>query len=396
MKTKILVSIEHHFVRCPDGVYTDLAFGYDYWQEQLDVFDEVIVLARVRKSESIPEEMFRSDGDGVSFLDLYDYKGFFSLLIWWPLVFIQCKKALKITDNYLLRGGFVSILLWVWLKIYRRDYAMEYVTRVIEGISTEGKGFYKAFYRIIGIVLEYICCLQARGAKQASYTSNYLSRHYPTKDKSSCFVFSGVRISDEVITAPRDLASFNKNPFVIVSIGRMELQKGHEWLVRTAVELSQRRDIPDWLINLVGPGSQVEPLRKLVKACNLEGKVNVLGGVKWGVELFKYIDNAHLFVLPSLTESMPRALIEGMARGIPAIGSNVGGIPELLPEEDLVPVSNAKMLTVKIVDCMMDVDRLIAMSARNYERALDYKIEKTKMKKLAFWESIKSNKQYAI
>lgn len=47
---KLLVVLEHHFVRCPKGVFTDLAFAYDYWQEFLKVFDEIIVTTRVENS----------------------------------------------------------------------------------------------------------------------------------------------------------------------------------------------------------------------------------------------------------------------------------------------------------------------------------------------------------
>ena len=47
------------------------------------------------------------------------------------------------------------------------------------------------------------------------------------------------------------------------------------------------------------------------------------------------LDDANLFVLASRTEGLPRAVIEAMARGLPCVGTRVGGIPELLDSRAL-------------------------------------------------------------
>lgn len=387
---RLLVALEHHFVRCNEGVFTDLAFAYDYWQEYLEVFDEVIVTARVKWSDQKPGGMLRADGDGVSFFGISNYLGIKSFLIRLPLTFWQTFKATRHADCYLLRAGNVGMLVWINLLLTgKQRYAFECMAHIKEGIATERPRTFS--YNIISKLSDRICRTQAKGAICSSYTSEFLRNTYPGKKRELEFVFSGVRLSPEVITSPRPKEFFEKLPFRFISIGRVERQKGHAWLINAASELAKRKDIPDWKLDIVGPGSQVNVLRQQVQLLELDGKVKIVGGVPWGPELFSCIDSSFLFVLPSLTEAMPRALIEAMARGIPAIGSNVGGVPELLAKEELVEVGDVTALADRMAKYMTNPDKLAEMSASNFKRAQDFRIETTRAIKMAFWRRISGN-----
>ena len=65
-------------------------------------------------------------------------------------------------------------------------------------------------------------------------------------------------------------------------------------------------------------------------------------------------------------------MIEAMARGLPCIGSRVGGIPELLDRTDLVGADDVGGLAGKISEVLSDPQRLRSMSVRNWRRAGDY------------------------
>jgi len=101
------------------------------------------------------------------------------------------------------------------------------------------------------------------------------------------------------------------------------------------------------------------------------------------------LDRADLFILPSRQEGLPRAMIEAMARSLPCIGSTVGGIPELLPSEDLVPPGDVVALASKIREVVTDSERIARMSARNLETAKEYRDEVLRERRNHFYRYVR-------
>jgi glycosyltransferase involved in cell wall biosynthesis len=80
-----------------------------------------------------------------------------------------------------------------------------------------------------------------------------------------------------------------------------------------------------------------------------------------------------------------------VARGCPCIGSNVGGIPELLAPDDLVPPNDPKALAQKIMEVTSDPVRIKAMSERNLARAKQFDPEALRDARLAFYRYVKDH-----
>lgn len=78
-----------------------------------------------------------------------------------------------------------------------------------------------------------------------------------------------------------------------------------------------------------------------------------------------------------------------MARGLPAIGSDVGGIPELLMPEALVPPADEHALASKILDLAADPRKLEQLSKRNFEESLKYRHEIMSEKRVRFYRIFK-------
>jgi glycosyltransferase involved in cell wall biosynthesis len=105
------------------------------------------------------------------------------------------------------------------------------------------------------------------------------------------------------------------------------------------------------------------------------------------------LDHADLFIMPSRTEGLPRALLEAMARGLPCIGSAVGGIPELLPPEDLFPAGDPLALARKIQEVLADSAGMQRMATHNLKRASDYHETILRERRLAFYRFVREQTQ---
>jgi glycosyltransferase involved in cell wall biosynthesis len=118
-------------------------------------------------------------------------------------------------------------------------------------------------------------------------------------------------------------------------------------------------------------------------------RVTFRGQLPAGPEVRAELDQADVFLLPSRTEGLPRALVEAMARGLPCVGSTVGGIPELLPAEDMVPPGDAGALASKIREVVTDPARMARMSERNLRAAQDYRQDVLQPRRDAFYRHVR-------
>lgn len=97
-----------------------------------------------------------------------------------------------------------------------------------------------------------------------------------------------------------------------------------------------------WSLHLIiiGEGQERYRLEKLISQKRLDGRIILLGQIE---DARKYLRAFDIFVLPSRTEAFPYALLEAGAAGVPIIASEVGGIPEIIPDAEyglLVPPEN--------------------------------------------------------
>lgn len=118
--------------------------------------------------------------------------------------------------------------------------------------------------------------------------------------------------------------------FMVITVARLEKVKGVNFLIGAlaGADLRGRSDIQLWII---GDGSERKNLENLVGELHLEEKVKFLGQIP-NEKIPEYLALADCFVLPSLREGFGIAILEAMAAKVPVIGTNVGGINDIVKD----------------------------------------------------------------
>lgn len=365
----VVVTLEHRFDRTPDGrVWTQTTFPYSFWTRYLQVFDSVRVVARVRDVANVPSDWKEADGEGVSFTAVPYYIGPWQYLLKAWQVRQSARNAVNANDAVILRvGSTIASPIQSMLRQTGRPYAVEVVADSYDVFAPGSvKHPLRQFFRWSFPRQLRQHCVQASAA--AYVTKEALQRRYP------CPNFS-VGVSD-VDLPERALVSSSRLPrqggtLNLIFVGTMaQLYKAPDVSIDAVAACVQ--DGIDLKLTLIGDGKHRSELEAKAKSLGLGERISFLGQLSGGDGVMAQLDLADLFVLPSHQEGLPRAMVEAMARGLPCIGSTVGGIPELLPPEDLVPPGDVAALASKIREVATNPERMARMSARNLEKATEY------------------------
>jgi len=131
-------------------------------------------------------------------------------------------------------------------------------------------------------------------------------------------------------------------PPVILSIGRLTIAKDYPTLITAFARVRQRYDAR---LVILGEGEERERLQRLVRDLRLKNDVWLPGSVE---PPYPYVARASVFVLSSIWEGLPTAMIEALALGVPVVTTDCpGGAREILDGGrygELVPVGDAEAM----------------------------------------------------
>jgi len=406
---KLLITLDFRFTRTPDGkIWSRTCYGLPFWDRYLKVFDGVKVVARAERKEVVDHRYRPVVGPGVEFVEIPYYLGPWQYAQVRGRVRGAVRAALSSGDAVLCRVGsrLADDLLPVLWK-QRRPYGLEVVGDPYEMFAPGSvKHPLRPFFRYLSTrTLKEQC---TRAAAVSYVTERALQRNYPPRNEGFAVGVSDADLeATHFSTAPRvfttgysstdpspeDYAPLpqrysSATPPRLVFVGSLEqMYKGQDVLIR-AVSLLFRRAFPVEL-RIIGEGRHRSELEELTRSLSLNDAVKFLGELPAGIAVRSELDNASLMVLPSRTEGLPRVIVEAMARGVPCIATTVGGIPELLHADDLVLPNNPQALADKIQEVICDPSRLSQMSARNLQKAQEFRPEVLEKKRTEFYECLR-------
>lgn len=168
--------------------------------------------------------------------------------------------------------------------------------------------------------------------------------------------FYGTRIKDSRCKVIPNAVETQTEPLkwedredIIVSTGRLNKVKNYPMLIKAYSRLG--KEAKNYKLIIYGAGSERKKLEKMIKELNLEEQVK-LAGRKNNIE--EYVSRCKIFVLTSLYEGMPNALMEAMSLGLACVSTDcpTGG-----PKDLIKPEYNGILISTENVDQLTDVLR---------------------------------------
>lgn len=386
----IVVSLDHRFNLTQDGkLWTETTFAYPFWLRYLEVFDNVYVLARA-KGVSKPNPHWKHVNEkGVSFVNIPYYVGPWQYLINAQKVIRTVRGALKPERAIIMRvSSQIAAVLLPALRRSGHPFGLELVSDPYDEFSPGS--FRHPLCPFFRWLFTRRLQQQCKYASAVAYvTEHTLQQRYPTAKDTYSTQYSSVEFPETAFaSAPRSFGpeSRNRNLLFVGMLDRF--YKAPDVLIDAIADCIN--DGLDLKLTIVGDGKRRSELEKQSAKLGIEDQLRFKGSLPAGEAVFSEMDSADLFVLPSRQEGLPRAMIEAMARGLPCIGSTVGGIPELLSSEDMVPPNDAQALSRKIKEVLSDPKRMENMSARNLMIANRYKNEILQPRRINFYKYLRA------
>jgi glycosyltransferase involved in cell wall biosynthesis len=375
---RVVSTVENRFVRLPDGsVFTPLHYPYGFWERHLSIFDDVRVLARIQDVAAVPAGHLRADGPGVYFAGLPHYEGASDFLENLPKAAPLVRETLGTTDAVILRVPSVASMLADAFLRPGRPFGVEVLADPWAALAPGSISHpLRPALRALFTWRQRSEC--ARASVASYVTERALQAAYPCPGPSVSV--SDVELSAEAFSS--HVRGSRNGPLTVITVATLaHPYKGVDTLIEAVSHCVSRG--MDLRLVIVGDGRCRPALEALVRARGLARRVEFTGQVLPAV-VRERLDSSDLFVLASRTEGLPRALLEAMARGLPCLAAAVGGIPELLGSDSLVPAGSPDVLGARIHDVLSQAAILARIAEACRRRAESFRADLLEPRRLLF------------
>lgn len=336
-------------------------------------FESVTVATRVfEATDVLVGTMESADSDGVEFHDIHGYHGEQSVLAHRHRIQRDLRQLVRGVDCVVVRlPSLVGNLVIDECRRQGRPYLVEVV-----GCAWDSLRHHSLRGAILAPYAWWAMRRRVRLATHVAYvTREFLQSRYPTRGRSIGCSDAVVQVAEEwIIDARTQRAKRRGGPITLGTIGSVDVRYKGQSLVIEALGRLRAEGHEEFYYQLVGDGDRTR-LQEIAKRYGVQDRVQFLGSM--GHEsVMAWLESIDIYAQPSLTEGLPRSLVEAMSRGLPSFGMRVGGIPELLSDEWTVPLRGDRVAGVCSILRAYTVDSLGKQAAANLERAADYTIHR--------------------
>lgn len=187
----------------------------------------------------------------------------------------------------------------------------------------------------------------------------HLEKDFGIKEERIELIYNGIDIDRfSSIYSPEDILNVKKKLLlkegpVIGTMGRLSSVKGQKFLIEAMRHVISKRNDVQCLI--IGSGPEEKILKKQADDLGIASSISFMQSSYADIPL--YLSSMDVFVLPSIAEGLGLALLEAMSMGKPCIGSDIGGIKDIIEEGVnglTVPVGNEKAIADAVIKLLDD------------------------------------------
>lgn len=350
------------FYRSSDGGYWSYGGFGEYVRSLLPYFDEITLCVPVG-GERQPGA-YQLDPGRVKIVELPFYLNELELMLRLPIILWRMRSHIKSCDVANPRiPDMTGVCGWIWAKIYRKPMFISITSDITELLEqpnfTKQKGIIKTglyLWLKLYLLLERVIVSSELSFAQGDKLYRRYSEYGLVKPWLSSAISRNDIINEKVAKTRIDIGTHVN----LLHVGRVTLQKGHYRLIKVLQELkaiSKRK----YKLYCVGKQDKklLNELIARAKEAGVAGQIEWVEHVSRGQALFDYFDNSHVFIFTSLWEGTPKVLLESLARGLPIVTVNVGGVSSIVKNGEtglLLPKFDAKLMAEKIEQLLNDRD----------------------------------------
>jgi glycosyltransferase involved in cell wall biosynthesis len=317
------------------------------WRELAKSFDEYHILARSKDNkfhyyseENIHLHLVPKFGKSRSFF-------FTSIMM---VNIIRKYKIDAILSQCPILGGFIAVLISKFnrIPVMLEIHGMEYF-RILDSNNFTNK------------VLAKMLRFSFRNATKVRSLNKKMTEMLKARRVEANIVVIPNRVDFSIFNMPKKDYNLNK-PIKLISVGRFVWEKGYENAIKATINLSKKYDI---VLTLIGGGPLHDEYIRLSQESNC---INLIGRLQQE-ELVPMLNSSDIYIQPSLSEGMPRTIIEAMAMKLPVIASDVGAISGVITDRVngmLIESGNIKALEDAIETLINDHELREKISIKGY------------------------------
>lgn len=301
--------------------------------------------------------------------------------------FFNIIRLLKKSDYIVVRlPSFLGIFVLFLNIFFKKKYFVELV-----GDAEDSLVFRKSkknyLYLLMVSFFVFFNKIFVKNASGIIYVTKFnLQNKYPSKAKLN------KGISDVVLNVEnvkKDLEFYKKKNIDSFKIGLIGSFNNEYKGIDCAIQAIHELKVLGFDVNLhiLGAGRLQDNYANLATQLGVSDSIFFDGSLAGGKAVFEWLDTLDIYIQPSKTEGLPRALLEAMSRGLPIVASNVGGIPELINSNWLIAPNDSKNLAKKIQILMNSHDVRFHLGNENYKVSCEYDFDILSFQRKEFWDN---------